>query len=265
MAAEGMQRTADPHGFKETRWAPPELSLLRRSATLLLSVFLPVVCAVLGLRAALRALESTRWPLAAPMWQLGAGIGAVAGAALLGGILVDGLLGPQRPLFARVLPYAPFIVGLGWWYRQGRPAIGRRLERPLTVKAFVLLVGSAAALWLVWGGVRPGGLAAADLSSHWRSIFIGGPALIGAFWIRCRRHAGLKGLLEDERPLLVLGLWLPIEMIGAFVLSSASFWVAAERALLYALSGVPVGGLLLAGLSYYELRVRPLAIRSRWI
>jgi len=265
MAAEGMRRTADLHDFKETRWAPPELSLLRRLVTLLLAVLLPFVCAALGLRAVLRALESTRWPLAAPVWQLGAGIGAVAGAALSGGILVDGLLGLQRPLLARALLYAPFLVGAGWWYRHRRPALGRRLERPLTVKGLAGLVAGLAALWLVWGCARTNALAAADLASHWRSILLGGPALIGAFWIRCRRHAGLKGLMEDERPLLVLGLWLPIEMIGAFVLSSASFWVAAERALFFAFSSLAVGGVLLAGLSYYELRVRPWAIHSRWI
>ena len=67
MAGEGMLRTADLHDFKETRGAPPELPHLRRLVTLLLSVFLPVVCVFAGLRALLSALESTRWPLAAPV------------------------------------------------------------------------------------------------------------------------------------------------------------------------------------------------------
>ena len=265
MGREGMQRTGTPQDFRDTEGAPPAIAWLRRSAVLLLSLVLPVVCLLAGSRALARALESHRWPLAAPVWQLAAGYGAAAGAALAAGVLLDGLLSIQRPLFARLLLYAPFFLGAAWWYRQKRPALGRRLERPLTVLGLLGLVAGAVAAWGLWGLAATHPLASAALMPHWRSICVGGPAALLAFWVRCRRHAGLRGVFEDERPLLLLGLWLPVEMVGAFILSSAPFWVNAERALVFAASGFFVGAVLLAGLSYYELRIRPWAIHSRWI
>lgn len=265
MAALGLARTATLQGVKPRPGAPPELAWLRRGVVLVLAWVLPAACLAFGLRALLRALESLRLPLAAPVWQLAAGYGGAVAATLLGGILIDGLLGPRPPLLARAALFAPFALGTAWWYRARRPSLERRLDRPLTVRALLGLIVAVAAIALLWGCAGTHALARAELCAHWRSILVGAPSLLAAFWIRCRRQAGLKGVLEDERPLLVIGLWLPVEMIGAFVLSSAPFWVCAQRSLLYAACGALAGGLLIAGLSYYELRIRPWSLHSRWI
>jgi len=223
---------------------------------------LPLVCVWVGRKVLERTLESARWPLANPMWQMAAAYATVAASAILFGVFVHGLAFSAGTPLAGVVRCAPFVLGALLLYPGEWRPWWRRLARPLSVRGLAIVVGVVAAAWLLWGSTQ---LRTLSSWEGYRAVLLGAPCLLLGFAIMSRRRLGLRGLWEDERPFLLVGLWLPVEIVSLAAASAAPALSLAAEAAQAALAGLLAGAIGQAGVSFYETQICAGRIRARWI
>lgn len=244
--------------------APPDWPWLRLPAAFLAALLVPLLAMGASVAAAKRLAGSQLWPIAAPAWQLGTSYAAGAAAAVAGGVLVRGLLGGHAPgPLAPALSILPFLGGGYWMYKEGGPlrAGSRWLERPLRLKDLAAIAVAAVAVWALWLAPLPA--RSGFDAPAWRALLVGAPAWCAGLSALLDRQSGLRGIARDERPLLLLALWAPVDAVRVFYASPAPYWAPLSRAFMDAWAGAVVGLLAVAAAVYFQHRAR-LRPRSRW-
>ena len=193
----------------------------------------------LGAERTVRGWVAARAPIAAPVPEVLAGVGAAWAAASAAGLLAFASAAPeQREALARSWTLwtlsAPMLVGGAALFSNSGPAARARWRAPLRMRDLVTalaLIFAAAGLLAPRAALRAAGVwesmlgfpAIADAlwwwPWRWREILVGAPALTVALILVGRRDghdsASRGKLLADPRGWLVLGLLAPAGAVAA--------------------------------------------------